>query len=406
MDLQVGVIGCGAVGGLCAGLMQEYCPGISTTWFVRETSGVKKAIVDSGEAVFLTTVSNSQFSILAKDIVFESNMDRLLEMDIIIVALKTTENSKVVAYLSSALDSCKNHDKFRLVYCFQNGVENADDLRKALLNKIRLKNSLHTQLVKSRMEFLDCTVGYNVVLAGNSFKLTTSNPLLLEKSSSVDHDAEILFSKFSTSFLGKRQSGFYDVEFKSSDEMSSIKWSKLLINLSNPVNALSGRNILPMMRNREYRLVIAEAMREAARVCKRKNIKLVRVGVHPRLMMAFARFPNFIYNTILPFIVHIDEDAKFSMHVDLIAGRQTEIDDLNGKVVSEGEKRHLSCPVNRKLVELTKEAEKAGHSPNIGPKELAKLCNVEVSVSSSPFWLVTSIGVVIALCAFGVSRFM
>ena len=44
---------------------------------------------------------------------------------------------------------------------------------------------------------------------------------------------------------------------KLSDDMLGIAWGKLLINLNNAVNALSGRTLLEQLRERDYRRVVA-----------------------------------------------------------------------------------------------------------------------------------------------------
>ncbi len=47
-----------------------------------------------------------------------------------------------------------------------------------------------------------------------------------------------------------------------------------------------------------------------------------------------------------------------SMHQDLLKGRRTEIDFLNGAIVESGRRYGIDCPVNRSLVVLVKELEK------------------------------------------------
>lgn len=47
-----------------------------------------------------------------------------------------------------------------------------------------------------------------------------------------------------------------------------------------------------------------------------------------------------------------------SMHQDLLRGRRTEIDFLNGAIVEAGRRHGIDCPVNRSLVVLVKELEK------------------------------------------------
>ena len=64
----------------------------------------------------------------------------------------------------------------------------------------------------------------------------------------------------------------------------------------------------------------------------------------------------------------IDAKARSSMADDLVGGRKTEIDQLNGELVRLAERLGLDAPVNRRIVELVHDAE-AGAAP-LGPEEL------------------------------------
>jgi 2-dehydropantoate 2-reductase len=52
---------------------------------------------------------------------------------------------------------------------------------------------------------------------------------------------------------------------KLSDDMLGIAWGKLLINLNNAVNALSGRPLVEQLLQRDYRRVVAASQREGLR---------------------------------------------------------------------------------------------------------------------------------------------
>ena len=56
-----------------------------------------------------------------------------------------------------------------------------------------------------------------------------------------------------------------------SDDMLGIAWGKLLINLNNAVNALSGRTLIDELRERDYRRVFAASMREGLRLLRARR---------------------------------------------------------------------------------------------------------------------------------------
>jgi 2-dehydropantoate 2-reductase len=48
--------------------------------------------------------------------------------------------------------------------------------------------------------------------------------------------------------------------------MVPVLWSKLLLNLNNAVNALSGKTLIEELKDRDYRWVVAAAMDEGCRL--------------------------------------------------------------------------------------------------------------------------------------------
>ena len=79
------------------------------------------------------------------------------------------------------------------------------------------------------------------------------------------------------------------------DDMEGIAWGKLLINLNNAVNALSGLTILEELKQRDYRRVFAAAISRDARPAPAAGIEPARIGaVGPELLphvLSAARFP-------------------------------------------------------------------------------------------------------------------
>jgi 2-dehydropantoate 2-reductase len=158
---------------------------------------------------------------------------------------------------------------------------------------------------------------------------------------------------------------------KLSDDMLGLAWAKLLINLNNAVNALSGRTLIEELKQRDYRRVFAAAMREGLDLLERAEIKPVAAGpVSPTRLPRIIGSPDWLFNRFFLKRWKIDAKARSSMADDLAAGRKTEIDYINGELVRLAERLQRDAPVNRAILELVGKAE-AGAKP-LGPAALRK----------------------------------
>ena len=154
--------------------------------------------------------------------------------------------------------------------------------------------------------------------------------------------------------------------------MTSVQYGKLIINLNNAVNALSGIPLQQQLGNRDYRKVVAEVQKEALAVLKAKGITPARLGkVIPSLMPYILLLPNGLFKLVAASTLKIDPQARSSMYEDLELNRPTEIDFLNGEVVRKGAILNIHTPVNSHIVSLVKRAEKNGAgSPHLSASEL------------------------------------
>jgi 2-dehydropantoate 2-reductase len=140
--------------------------------------------------------------------------------------------------------------------------------------------------------------------------------------------------------------------------MAAIAWGKLLINLNNAVNALSGRTLLEQLKERDYRRVVAASIVEALDLLAAAGIEPAQIGpVPPKLLPHAIAAPNLVFNNVFLRVQKIDAHARSSMADDIRAGRTTEVDFLNGEVVRLAEKLGRKAPVNRAIVDLVKQAE-------------------------------------------------
>jgi 2-dehydropantoate 2-reductase len=152
--------------------------------------------------------------------------------------------------------------------------------------------------------------------------------------------------------------------------MPALAWGKLLINLNNAVNALSGRTLLEQLKERDYRRVVAASIVEALDVLEAAGIQPAQIGpVPPRLLPHAIGAPDLIFNNLFLKVQKIDAHARSSMADDLRAGRETEIDWLNGEVVKLGRTVGRPTPVNAAISALVKQRE-AGVEHLWSPQEL------------------------------------
>ena len=145
---------------------------------------------------------------------------------------------------------------------------------------------------------------------------------------------------------------------KLSNDMLGIAWGKLLINLNNAVNALSGRTLIEQLKERDYRRVVAASQREGLRLLDRAGIRPVKVGaVGPKIVPLVLASPDWLFQSVFLKKWKIDAKARSSMSDDLAQGRTTEVDYINGELVALAERIGADAPVNRKIVELIRAAE-------------------------------------------------
>jgi len=118
-------------------------------------------------------------------------------------------------------------------------------------------------------------------------------------------------------------------------------WTKLVMNCAyNAISALTGSQYGRMVALPEIRAVMTDAVNEVVAVAAAKGVRLPDNLVDAAIRLA-DRMP-----------VTISSTAQ-----DLLRGRRTEIDHLNGYVVRAGEALGIATPVNRTLNALVKLAE-------------------------------------------------
>jgi 2-dehydropantoate 2-reductase len=161
------------------------------------------------------------------------------------------------------------------------------------------------------------------------------------------------------------------------DEMLPVQWAKLLLNLNNPINALSGLPLKAELSQRTFRRCIALAQSEALGLLAAAGIKPDRLTpLPPHWIPRLIVLPDAVFTRIGAKMLAIDPHARTSMLDDLDAGHRTEIDHINGEVLRLAERLGRSAPVNARLAELIHAAESGGRRHWTGPDLYADLRSV------------------------------
>jgi 2-dehydropantoate 2-reductase len=156
-------------------------------------------------------------------------------------------------------------------------------------------------------------------------------------------------------------------------DMDGILWGKLILNLANALNALSGLPLAKQLSDRRWRLVLAVQIDEALAAMRKAGIAPVKVGaVRPTLLPHILRLPDFLFHRVARRMLAVDPRARPSTAVDLERGRPTETDEFQGAVLRLAEKVGTEAPLSRLVLDRMREAETAGRgSPRLAPDAFA-----------------------------------
>jgi 2-dehydropantoate 2-reductase len=270
---------------------------------------------------------------------YETVPDPAAWADLVLVTVKSPATVQVGEQLAARLKPGA------VVVSFQNGLHNAELLRDRLPG----------------VTVLPGVVGFNVVnRGGGRFHCATEGALEVQR-----HAALVGFA------AAFQRAGLPLVQ---RDDMAGVQAAKLLLNLNNAVNALSGLPLKEQLSQRAYRRCLALAQREALAVYAVAGLTPVKLTpLPPRWMPTLLGMPDAMFVRIAGRILAIDPFARSSMWEDLEAGRTTEVDYLNGELTALASKHGIQAPVNQRLVALIHDAETGGRRDWSGDELLAEL---------------------------------
>jgi 2-dehydropantoate 2-reductase len=329
--LHVVILGAGSIGCFIGGAWAA--AGVKVSFVGRER--IATEIAEHG--LTLTDHERRRVRLEPDQVAFSTKPAALARADVVALCVKSSDTEAAARQIEA------HASRKPVVISFQNGVSNAERLKAAL----------------PKLDIVAGIVPFNVAhLGGGRWHKGTSGELVAGEHEVTRKLAAVV------------ESG--PASLRVAANMPALAWGKLLINLNNAVNALSGETLLAQLGRRDYRRVVAASIVEALDLLRAAGIEPAQSGpVPPKLLPHAIAAPDFVFKNLLLRVQKIDPQARSSMADDLAAGRETEIDHLNGEIVRLAERLGRDAPVNRAIVDLIKQRE-AGVEQLWNPEQLRR----------------------------------
>jgi 2-dehydropantoate 2-reductase len=333
--MKYAVIGLGAVGSIVGGLLAK--------------SGENVVLIGRKNQVDIINqngirISGIDGSLLIENVHASSDLSSLEDVDLIIICVKSYDTQNLA-------NNLKQHVKeSALILSLQNGVKNSSVLNKITGNKaisgVVLFNALYSK--------------------PGEVTLTIRGGLLIENETSFSEAIEGLINSFKIEGLSS----------KSAESIEGFQWSKLIVNLQNAVTALTGQTIKESIIDPNSRSILIATMKEGMYVLERSGISIKTLpDMDPKRIINRLSSYNPILLRIGSKLMRL-QNARTSMWQSLSRGKPTEIDYINGEIVNLARMNNLKAPINTKLVELVKKAEKSHLTKSFEPSELKELLRI------------------------------
>lgn len=335
---KIAVFGAGSIGCYLGGLLRAQ--GLDVVFIGRER--LKKDVKAHG--LTLTHFEADPIHLMPEAVTVETSPSVLKSCDLIFLCTKSQDTAK------AAQDILKQGTHGAQVISCQNGISNVPVLKDVLGPNFKISGAI---------------IPYNVTPTGPaSYHSGTGGALHFEHD--LPQDVQSGFEK-----AGQ--------ETKCGGNFEGDQWAKLVVNLNNALNTLSGGTLREAFIQKDYRLAFANVIEEGLSVAKAKNIEIGTFnGRSPSLLMKTLKLPDFLYKILMDKIVKIDAKARSSMLDDLERGRDSEIDYLQGEIVRQGDSLGVATPANSNVLNAVNLAFEAGQLPNLSGSEILNLVKSEI----------------------------
>jgi len=329
-DKPIGVAGAGSIGCFVGGMLAASERKVALLARPRVIGEIK------ANGLRLTSFEGFDRTVAARELTLSEDPAIFADVSAVLVTVKSADTADMADIIA------RHAPDDAVIVSLQNGVGNTAVLRQRLPGR----------------RVLAAMVPFNVVAPGEGrFHRATSGDIMVEQD-----DADTA-GRLSVPGLKMRATG----------NIAGVQWGKLLVNLNNALNALSGLPLRGQLADRRWRRLLADQVAEGLAAIRAGGIAPVSPTPVPSSWTpSLLRLPDPIFQLLLGRTMKIDPEARSSMSEDLQRGRRTEIDYLQGIVVELAERHGLDVPLSRRIVALIRSAEAAGQgSPGLTPEQVA-----------------------------------
>jgi len=247
----------------------------------------------------------SKIKVPPQDIGITTNAHNIGPAELIIVLVKSYDTESAVKKVLPCID------KKALILTLQNGINNIETIKKSVHKKF-----------SSNVSAGVTSQGATSIGFGKVKHAGTGETLL-------GTESEEIYRVFNNSGIKTRMV----------KNIESALWSKLIINSAiNPLGAVTKKKNGELIKDKYLKRILIELTDESTRVSVAKGIKLLYKDLRHRVV-----------KTCLLTGSNIN-----SMLQDVLNGKKTEIENINGVIIAEAKKLNISVPFNELLYNLVK----------------------------------------------------
>lgn len=304
--MKILVMGAGAVGSLFGGLLAENGNDVTLVGRQNHMESIRK------NGLKIKGLFNKHIS---RNLKAEVDLTNLLreKFDLILLTVKAYDTKQASTQIKNLVK------KKTMVLCLQNGLGVEDEASKVLDKNHVLRATTFCGVYLNKPGIITCT-GFGKTFIGEPYYKN-----LREETVRIAKTFE--------------EAGF---PTKTSTNIHETVWVKTLVNVGiNPYGALTKKRNGELLENTEIKELMIATVKEGINVAKKLRISFKENPINLMLETAKATAKNLN-----------------SMLQDLLKGKKTEIDYLNGAIVKLGKKLGIPTPLNKLLTVLIKALEK------------------------------------------------
>jgi len=328
---KIGIMGAGAIGLYVGGMLAESGAQVVFATRGRTLEAVGRGLSLSRYDGFKAALKPERYQV--------GGVDRMADCDLVLFCTKSGDTEPAALELATSLKPGAT------IISLQNGVGNVEMLKKLL----------------APHDVIAGTVPFNVVrLSPNAVHCSMEGPVLIGPS-----EASAMLAGLA---------GASRLKLRVHENLEAMQWGKLLLNLNNGLNVISGLPLRRQFADPGYRKVLAMAMDELLAALDAADIRVIgATRTNPRLIPKVLRLPTWLFRIVARQQLKMDDTARSSSWDDLKAGREPETRFLNGAVQSLAEAHGCTAPVNGLICRLVDDAFAAKASPEMPGAELLAL---------------------------------